>query len=373
MSGLGDFLNGVRVIDLSQYLPGPLATQILSDMGAGVLKVEPPGGDPLRTLDPISGGQVDDPSPYYRSVNAGKTIVCLDLKSAEGQQAFETLIRAADVLVESYRPGVLARLGFGRDRLAELNPGLIHCALSGYGQTGPLSRVSGHDINYLAHAGALAQSLESDAQPPFPPVADHAAGMQAALAVLGALASGRRTGQHTAKGAYLDVSLAETMLAWQAWSFIGAAAGHGPRPGESLLNGGAACYRVYAAADGRRVTLGALEEKFWTNFCRAVDRPQWIPRQRGPLPQSELIAQVAELFESRRREEWDALLSGVDCCYHAVLEPEEAAANGHVRARGLVRDGQVGFAAWVDGRAPATRPPAVFTDPQTALGLWKRP
>ena len=156
---LGDFLAGVRVLDLSQFLPGPFATQLLADMGADVLKVEPPAGDPLRRLDPASGrpGPEDGRTPYYDAINAGKTVVHMDLKSDDGKRAFATLIAAA-VLLESYRPGVLERLGFGPDRLREINPALVHCALSGYGQTGPNRLRAGHDINYIASTGAYAAS-----------------------------------------------------------------------------------------------------------------------------------------------------------------------------------------------------------------------
>ena len=157
---LGDFLAGVRVLDLSQFLPGPFATQLLADMGADVLKVEPPAGDPLRRLDPATGrpGPKDGRSPYYDAINAGKTVVRVDLKSADGKRALATLVAAADVLLESYRPGVLERLGFGPARLREINPGLVHCALSGYGQTGPNRLRAGHDINYIASTGAYSAS-----------------------------------------------------------------------------------------------------------------------------------------------------------------------------------------------------------------------
>ncbi|OHC80123.1 MAG: hypothetical protein A3B62_05125 [Rhodospirillales bacterium RIFCSPLOWO2_01_FULL_65_14] len=298
-----DFLAGVRVLDLSQFLPGPFATQLLADMGAGVLKVEPPAGDPLRRMDMMSGRPApgDAPTPYYETVNAGKTVVRVDLKSEAGKNAFTRLVEAADVLLESYRPGVMERLGFGRERLAALNPGLIHCALSGYGQTGPKRLKAGHDINYIASTGAL--SASGVAERPiamYPPAADYASALQAALAITGALVRRAKDG----KGAFIDVSLAESMLAWQAWGLTAAAAGAKPALAGNLLSGGAACYQVYRTKDGRFVTLGALEAHFWKNFCEAMGHPDWIARQHETMPQTALIAEVAQAFGARPLTHW---------------------------------------------------------------------
>ena len=369
---LGDFLDGVRVLDLSQFLPGPFATQLLADLGADVLKVEQPAGDPLRRLDPATFqlGPEDGRSPYYDVINAGKSVVVLDLKSEAGKQAFETLVLAADVLLESYRPGVLERLGFSRQRLAALNPGLVHCALSGYGQTGPNRLRAGHDINYIASTGAFSASgVPEKPVMAWPPAADCASALQAAVSVLGALVARARTGE----GAYLDVSLSETMLAWQAWGLTAAGDGKMAR-GENLLNGGAACYQVYATGDGRFVTLGALEAHFWANFCETVGRPEWTDRQHEPLPQTGLIAEVAEIFASQPLDHWEAKLKDVDCCYYAVLDYAEVARDPHVKARGLVKDEGsctgVLFPAYVDGRPPQPRPPVREIDLETALERW---
>ncbi len=374
---LVDFLDGVRVLDLSQFLPGPFATQMLADMGAQVLKVEPPAGDPQRRLNPVTGqpGRDDARGPYYDVVNAGKTVVAIDLKSKAGKRAFESLIRAADVLLESYRPGVLERLGFGRERLESLNGGLIHCALSGYGQTGPKRLKAGHDINYAASTGMFSASgIPEKPVMTWPPAADYASALQAALAITGALAARGRTG----KGVTLDVSLSETMLSWQAFGLTAAADG-GLRRGENLLNGGAACYQIYATLDGRFITIGALEAHFWANFCDAVERPGWIGRQHQPLPQTALIDEVSETIAAYPLGHWEALLGDVDCCYHAVLDYAEAAADAHVQARGLVFNGGeheggawtgVLFPAFVDGSPPPPRPPVKEVDLETALAMW---
>lgn len=374
---LEDFLDGVRVLDLSQFLPGPFATQMLADMGAQVIKVEPPAGDPLRRMNPVTGqpGPEGGRGPYYDVVNAGKTVVAIDLKSKAGKRAFESLIRAADVLLESYRPGVLERLGFGRARLAALNGGLIHCALSGYGQTGPKRLRAGHDINYAASTGMFSASgIPSRPVMTWPPAADYASALQAALAMTGALAKRGRTG----KGAYLDVSLSETMLSWQAFGLTAAADG-GLGRGENLLNGGAACYQIYATLDRRFITLGAVEAHFWANFCDAVERPGWIGRQYEPLPQTALIDEVSETIAAYPLDHWEALLGDLDCCYHAVLDYAEAAADNHVQARGLVfRGGEQEGGAWtgvlfptiVDGSPPPPRPPVREVDVETALEMW---
>ena len=365
-------LGGLRVLDLTQWLPGPAAGQMLADLGAEVVKVEPPGGDPMRALGPRDG---DGVAAWYKLVNAGKTVVRLDLKAEAGRDAFAGLLAGADVLLESYRPGTLAKLGFPRERLAALRPDLVHCALSGYGQTGPAAAVGGHDINYMALGGGLLGS--GTAERPvaaFPPVADHASAMQAVIAILGALLRRGREG----RGAYLDISLMETVLAWQALPMTAALRAGGATGRESdVLNGGAAYYRLYPTADGRFVSLGAIEPKFWAAFCRAVGREDWIARQQETLPQRALIAEVAALFAGRDLAEWEACLAGVDCCFQPVLTAEEVLRHPQVRARGQAqaRDGaeplaEVLFAGWIDGAPPRPRPSLAEADAESLLAAW---
>lgn len=369
---LDQCLDGVRVLDLSQYLPGPYAAQILADLGAEVVKVEPPAGDPMRRLGPLDG---DGVSAFYKLVNAGKTVVRLDLKSEQGRADFVALAGRADALIESFRPGALDRLGLGHETLAELNPRLVHCALSGYGQNGPYARRAGHDINYMALGGGLATSGPRTAPAvAHPPTADFAGGTQAALATLAALLRRERGGA----GAFLDVSLADSVLAWQALGLTGALRpGHAPERGRSLLNGGAACYGIYRTADGRFVTLGALETKFWADFCRAVGRDDWVARQWEELPQDVLIGEVAALFAGRDLDHWETVLGSVDCCFQAVLDPAEVPHHPQVQARGLVQRGsgpeplaEVLFPAYFDGSAPMPR--AAFQEAAAAdlLAVW---
>ena len=258
------------------------------------------------------------------------------------------------------------------------NPRLVHVALSGYGQTGPLASAAGHDLNYLALTGALAASGPGPAPAiAFPPIADHASALHAALCVLGGLQGRARTGQ----GAFVDISLAESVLAWQAWGLTAATSGPALSREAAMLNGGAAYYRIYRTKDGKFVTLGAIEPAFWRNFCQAVGRPEWIPRHADPLPQTALIAEVAALVAKGDRAEWDDRLGRVDCCYQAVLDYGEVAEHPHVAARGLVRrvpadaagvpaHVEAAFAAIVDGATPSARAPFRDVTAEEALAAW---
>ncbi|MGQ9369756.1 CaiB/BaiF CoA transferase family protein [Azospirillum sp. ST 5-10] len=366
------FLAGVRVVDLGQYLPGPYAAQMLADLGADVVKVEPPAGDPLRRLGPVDG---DGTTFAYKLLNAGKTVVRLDLKSADGRAAFEALVARADALVESFRPGALARLGLGPERLRALNPGLVHASLSGWGYDGPYAGRAGHDLNYMAVGGGLAES--GTAERPgisHPPVADFASAQHTALSVVAALFGRARDG----RGVFLDLSIMETVLSWQGLNLTAAARGTLPRRGEGLLSGGAACYGVYRTADGRFATLSALEAKFWEAFCRAVGRPDWIARQDEPLPQRALTAELAALFAARPLADWQALLDPVDCCFEAVPDTAALPDHPHVAARGQVRRGggpeplvetRLGIRA--DGGPPPDRTPLAEADADTVLARWR--
>jgi alpha-methylacyl-CoA racemase len=365
------YLAGIKVLDLSQYLPGPFAGQILADLGAEVVKVEPPAGDPMRGFMFVDK---DGISPFYKQVNAGKSIIRLDLKTATDRSVFERLVRKADVLLESFRPGVMERLGFSREHLADCNPRLIHCALSGFGQTGPHRLRGGHDLTYVALTGGLsATGTEAEPVITFPPLADHAGAQQAVITILGALVRRGVSG----KGSFIDVSLFETALAWQSVGLTVAARlpsqierGHG------LLTGGAAYYHIYRTADDRFMAFAPIEAKFWSAFCEAVGRPDWIERQQEPLPQRSLIADLQELFGSRTFSEWSELADRVDCCLEPVLAHDEVQDHPQVLERGLVHIGadraaEVRFPARIDGRLPSRRPPLAELRADQVLGSWE--
>lgn len=362
--GISSFLRGIRVLDLGQYLPGPFATRILADMGADVVKVEPPHGDPGRFFD--ADGK-PGASPFYPVINAGKRIVNLDLKARDDADIFLRLIERADVLLESLRPGVLDRLGLGYEQLKARNPTLIHCALSGYGQTGPARLVADHDIGYVAMTGMLSASGTRETPTiPYPPMADHAGSSQAVVSILGALIARGRSGE----GCYLDVSLMESLLYNQALPLEVP-----PQLGAGILNGGAACYNVYKTGDGRFVTLSCVEPKFWARLCTAMEHPAWIARQHEPLPQIDLISDVAEVFARHSLHYWDERLLPVDCCYQGVLDYHEVPEHPHIQARGLVRrdDGilHVLLPTIADGVPPAPRTPLTDTTWESVLASWQ--
>ena len=371
---LRDFLAGIRVLDVSQFIPGPQAALHLADLGAEVVKVEPTGGEPMRVLGPMDP---DGVSAFYKLMNRGKTVVELDLKSEGGKDAFGALLAAADVLVESYRPGVLDRLGFDRATLERLNPRLVHVALTGFGQTGPYRLRAGHDINYMALAGGLASSGSAEQpQIAYPPTADHASALQAALTAVAALLGRARTG----RGAFLDVSLAETVLAWQAIPLtLAQRKGNEPRRAAAMLNGGAAYYQIYRTSDGKFITLGAVERKFWESFCRAIGRPEWGARHGEPFPQTALIAAVSALVAEKPLAHWETVIDPADCCFHAVVELADVPDHPQIAERRLVH--RVGndpalvetlFPAWVDGAPPPPRAPLRFEAVDVAIARWSR-
>ncbi len=364
-------LAGLRVLDLTQYIPGPFATQWLSDLGATVIKVEPPAGDPMRTMGPVD---TDGSTVFYKLANRNKTVIRLDLKTDDGRNTFAQLLTDADVLVEAYRPGVLDRLGFGPDRLSAINSHLIHCSLSGYGQTGPQAPVAGHDLTYVALTGGLWASGTADRPVmTFPPLADHAGAMAVVMAVLAALVRRGTTGQ----GARLDVSLAEAALSWMGGILTEAARGTTARRESDLINGGAAFYRIYRTRDGKFLAVAALEAKFWEKFCMAVGHEDWITRQAEPMPQNLLIAHMEELFLTRDRDDWMALLGPQDCCIEPVLEPGEVTAHPHWQSRGLIQSHPGGMVEvllpmLMNGVAPQPRRPHQDVDTSTALAQWAR-
>ena len=332
-------LAGVRVLDLTRLLPGPVATLHLADLGAEVIKIEDPQvGDYARTLGTGQGAD----SAYFRMINRNKLGLRLDLKKPEGVEVFKRLASTADVIVESFRPGVMDKLGVGYAVIAALNPKIAYCSISGYGQDGPYKDLAGHDINYLGYAGVLDQIGCEGSNPAVPnfQIADLLGGaLTAAMGILAAVVEAQRTG----KGRYIDVSMTDSVLTHTYFTMLRLNdSGHSLPRGSDLLSGGLPCYGAYRCADGRHMAVGALEGKFWKVCCEVLDHPEWVSRQWD----AGLRVEVAALFASRPRDDWANLFTAVDCCVTPILTPEEALKNEQIVARGMVlqEDGLTQFA-----------------------------
>jgi alpha-methylacyl-CoA racemase len=329
-------LEGVKVLDLSRLLPGGFCSLLLADFGAEVLKVEDTGaGDYVRWAPPLYDGAAQSAqSALFLALNRNKRSIRVNLKEEGGREVLLRLAREYDVLLESFRPGVLDRLGVGYERLREANPGLVYCAISGYGLDGPYTERSGHDMNYLGLIGLLGLTGERDGPPiqPAGQIADIGGGaLMAAFGILAALRERDQSGE----GQVVDVSMADGALSWLA--MVAArhfAEGTVPHRGDLELAGSIVCYRPYACRDGW-VTLGALEPKFWQAWCRGVGREDLIEKQ-FEAPGSETHAEVERIFLERTREEWRAFASEHDCCLEPLLDLDEALDSELVRAREMV-------------------------------------
>ncbi len=352
-------------------MPGPYAALMCADLGADVVKIEPPAGDPLRQYGVLEDGI----SLIYRMINRGKTIVTIDLKTVAGIKTFRQLVSQADVLIESYRPGAFEKLGLDNKSLSELNSRLVHASLTGYGGNGPYASRSGHDLNYLAAAGILSVSGLPD-QPliAMPPTADFASALQTAFTVSAALFSRERSG----KGVHIDIAMSDVVLSWQAVALAEGPVSQDLR-GLCTLNGGAAFYNIYKTKDNRFVTLAALEPKFWNNFCQAVNKPDWIKRQIERYPQTALRQELAELFATDDLHHWSALLAQVDCCFEPVCDLAELSIHPQIQFRKMLSaelspDNMVEplFPAWINGEPPVPRLPFKQAEVGTILETWGR-
>ena len=325
-------LTGITVVDLSRLVPGAFATLMLAELGAEVIKIEDPnGGDPMRRLPPL----VDGRGLYDLLLNRGKKSVAVDLRRAEARARLDQLIGRADIVVESFRPGTARRLGVSGDQIRGRYPRVIHCAITGYGQSGPYAERPGHDLNYVSVSGLLAADRPDPAVLPRIFIADVGGGaMSAVIGVLAALFARERTGA----GATLDISMHEAAM---YWLMVPAAAdlvdGGAEAAGALPTSGDHACYNVYRTKDDRRIALGALEPKFWFAFCDAVGRADLRARHlTTPDDQAALIDDVAAIFATRTRDEWIAFFEAHDVCLTPVNEPREAFEDPHAVARGVV-------------------------------------
>jgi crotonobetainyl-CoA:carnitine CoA-transferase CaiB-like acyl-CoA transferase len=329
-------LEGVRVLDLSRLLPGPFCSLLLADFGAEVIKIEDMGmGDYARWSPPYHEGADDSAKgALFLGLNRNKTSVRLNLKEEAGRDVFLRLVRDADVVLESFRPGVLDRLGVGYERMKEVNPGIVYCAITGYGLDGPLRDRSGHDMNYLGLIGLLGLTGEADGPPvqAAGQIADVGGGaLMAAFGILAALRERDRSGE----GQVVDVSMADGALSWLAMTAANYLAdGEVPRRGHVPLGGMFVCYRPYACADGY-VTLGALEPKFFRNFCAGVGREDLIDQQ-FTAPGGDAHRELEAIFAARTRAEWEAFAGEHDCCLEPVLDLDEVLESDLVKAREMV-------------------------------------
>ena len=323
-------LAGVRVLDFSTLLPGPLATLMLAEAGAEVIKIERPGrGDEMRSYEPRFGTD----SVNFALLNRGKRSIAIDLKSAGAAATLRPLIESADVVVEQFRPGVMDRLGLGYEALKKINPRIIYCALTGYGQHGPRADVAAHDLNYVAESGLLMQTKGTDGAPVLPAalVADIAGGTYpAVINILLALRERDRTGI----GCKLDVAMADNLFTLMYWGIgNGMVASNWPRPGADLVTGGSPRYNIYRTKDDRFLAAAPLEQKFWDNFCALLDVPATL--RDDSVDAAKTREAVAERVRARTASELSALFKGHDVCCAIAVTLEDAMKDEHFAARGL--------------------------------------
>lgn len=327
----GKPLAGVRVLDLTQLLPGPMCTLHLADLGAEVIKIEPP-----EVGDPVRGGK-GKYSTMFLMLNRNKRSVELDLRSESGQMMMHKLIASADVLVEGFRPGVTERLGISYSKAQELNKKLVYCSITGFGQEGPLVEAGGHDINYQALSGVLEQSGAAGGPPSQGnfPIADLAGGsMSAATGILAALFDAQRTGQ----GRHVDIAMTDCVMALNIMPAVSLQQAGQPVPrGHDYLSGALACYNIYATADDRHLSVGAIEMKFWRNFCDQIERPDLY--DQGHLPGkagAKAKAEVASIIATCSLDEWTRRFADADACTMPVLRVDEVIEHPHTQHREMV-------------------------------------
>jgi crotonobetainyl-CoA:carnitine CoA-transferase CaiB-like acyl-CoA transferase len=329
-------LEGVRVLDLTRLLPGPYCSLLLADFGADVIKVEDPnGGDYARWYAP----KVANQSAMFISLNRNKRSITLDLKSEKDKEVFIDLIRTADVLIESFRPGVMERLGLGYEELKKQNPKLIYCAITGYGQSGPYAKEPGHDLNFLSYAGLLHLQGAANGNPLMSSVQIGDIGGGSLMATIGILLSIIDV-KKSGKGQFVDISMLDGAVSWMQtilpdyW-----ATGQLPNRGELTLNGGKACYEVYRTKDNRFISVGALEYKFWKNFCKVIGKEELIERLDEPVQQQlRMKAEVQEVILQKSLAEWLVVFEGIDACVSPVLTPQEMVENPQIKHREMIEE-----------------------------------
>ena len=322
-------LSGVVVLDFSTTLPGPLATLMLAEAGAEVTKIEPPAGDSMRGYWPQWGAD----SAIFAMLNRGKKSLALDLKDKDAVARVLEMVAHTDIVVEQFRPGVMARLGLGYETLSAINPKLIYCSITGYGQTGPRAQDAGHDLNYVGDTGFLALSMGevADAVLPAAPIGDIGGGTYPAVVnILLALEERRRTG----RGRHIDIAMSENVLTFAYWALAaGFGGGTWPKEGDHMVTGNSPRYRVYATRDGKGLVVAALEEKFWATFCDTIGLDKAL-RDDANSP-SATAQTIAGIIASADAAEWSYRLAGKDCCVTLLTDLETAVRDPHFAARGV--------------------------------------
>jgi alpha-methylacyl-CoA racemase len=326
-------LAGIRVLDLARLLPGAMATLHLADMGADVIKIEDTGaGDYAREMGRVREGMSD----FFRLLNRNKRAMRLDLKQVQGREAFLRLARRADVVVEGFRPGVMAKLGVGYDAVAAANSRIVYCSLSGYGQDGPYAQRAGHDVNYIGYAG-VGDQIGTEQAPVVPnfQIADLLGGaLTAVMGILAALLDAKSSG----RGRYVDVAMTDSVLAHAIFPLLGSMEkGGAPGRGTGMLDGGLPCYNVYRTRDGRYMAVGALERKFWETLCDMLGCPELAAKHLVYGGEARPVKErLAAIFLTRTQTEWAEIFARADCCASPILTIEEALANEQLRARGMI-------------------------------------
>ncbi|BCJ86129.1 CaiB/BaiF CoA transferase family protein [Effusibacillus dendaii] len=357
-------LKGIVVADFSRYLPGPYATERLAEMGAQIIKVEPPkSGDPARLV-----GQQSGTGPVFLANNRSKKSITINLKHPSGQELAFRLASRADVVIEGFRPGVADVMGIGYEKVRQAKPDIVYCSLTGYGQTGPLKDLGGHDINYMSYSGVLSQLRDQAGRPIQPGIqfADLIGGITASEAICAALVKRQLTGE----GSFLDISMTDAM--------IGLMANHvmiqhltGIETGVPQLGGSIVSYCIYETKEGRFISLGALEVKFWENFCRAVGREEWIAAHFSAAADTNpIFVQVKETFRSKTFAEWSRFAEEVDCCMAPILTTSEMMKHRQAAEKGLVERQQSadGISLAVTHTSAGGYQPDLRTEPAAFLG-----
>jgi alpha-methylacyl-CoA racemase len=358
-------LSGLLVLDFTTLLPGPLATLMLAEAGAEVIKIEPPGGENMRHYEPRFDGE----SAMFAQLNRGKRSLVLDLKREPDRERLAPLLTRADILVEQFRPGVMERLGLGYAAVRAVNPRVVYCSITGYGQSGPRAGEAGHDLNYIGNTGLLALNPGQPDRPVVPPalIADIAGGtMPAVINILLGLRQREQSGQ----GCHLDIAMTDAMFTFAGHALAsGHATGQFPGMGGARLTGGSARYQLYPTRDGKLVACAALEQKFWLAFTAAIGlAPEFVDDTRDPMA---CKAAVAKIIATRSAEEWRPVLAAADCCVTIMANLEEALRDPHFTGRAL-------FAHRVAGPTGATIPalpvpidPAFRADPGVVKAMPK--